>query len=244
MNYFSKLKNYKFLVCRHGQSLWNKENKFSGWSDISLTKKGIKDAFCVGNILNTNNLIPDKIFTSDTKRTIETSEIIQKILSLDVDCEENWRLNGRHYGGCEGIVKSYVEKRYGTKYFNNFRKNYLTRPPSLEDLNFGVDRLNKSLGKDSCNSKKFYYQKNNLVNFGESGIMLNNRLVYFFDDKIFNLGNDFNLPLIVCHRSTMKVMYKNFLNLSDDEYSKLNFDNQTILLFENNNNEKNITLIK
>ena len=87
LNNLSYYKNFSFLVCRHGQSIWNKENKFTGWSNIPLSNRGKMDAFIMSNILKENKLIPTKIYTSDTSRTIETADIINKSLNLNLDIQ-------------------------------------------------------------------------------------------------------------------------------------------------------------
>ena len=104
LNNLSYFKNFSFLICRHGQSIWNKENKFTGWSNVSLTKKGKMDAFYISNIIKENNMIPTKIYTSDTKRTIDTANIINKSLDLNLEIESSWLLNEKHYGGFDNVI--------------------------------------------------------------------------------------------------------------------------------------------
>ena len=236
LNNLSYYKNFSFLVCRHGQSIWNKENKFTGWSDISLSNKGKMDAFIMSNILKENKLIPTKIYTSDTKRTIETADIINKSLTLNLDIESSWKLNEKHYGGCEGIDRKIVEKRYGSVYLDFIRKNYLVRPPSLDDIN--SYRLKNSFGNDlNDKSKRLYYKNNNLEDLGENCLMVNERVNNYFYYNILKKPSNNYLPLIVTHKHPIRVLCKDFLNLNNDDFEELDFDNKTILLF-NSINEK------
>tara|TARA_B100001248_G_scaffold261230_1_gene251714 strand:+ start:2437 stop:3183 length:747 start_codon:yes stop_codon:yes gene_type:complete len=233
LNNLSYFKNFSFLICRHGQSIWNKENKFTGWSNISLTKKGKMDAFHISNIIKENNMIPTKIYTSDTKRTIDTANIINKSLDLNLEIESSWLLNEKHYGGCEGISREYVEKRYGEAYTDFLRKNYLVRPPSLEDIN--NQRIKNSYGNDEYNlEKKYYYENNNLEFMGENCHMVSQRINKYFLENIL-INNESNyLPLIVTHKHPIRVLCKSLLGLKEDKFEKTDFDNKSILYINSN----------
>ena len=115
-------KQFRFLICRHGESIWNKDNKFAGWTEIPLTDKGKNDSLLTAKKLLSNNFIPDKIYTSDLIRTKDTAEIIKNAINPNIETESCWRINERHYGSCEGIKRSLLKDRFG-KEAVSFLKN-------------------------------------------------------------------------------------------------------------------------
>ena len=223
-------KNFRFLMCRHGQSLWNKENKFTGWTNISLTNKGRKDAFQIGEIIKSNNFLPTKIYTSDSKRAIDSAEIIKESLrNKDIDIQSNWRLAEKHYGGCEGLERSVIERRYGQEYLKHIRRSFLTRPPSLDDLN--SFRLKNSYGpEDGDFQKKYYYESNELEILGENCLMVSQRINLYLNSIILPYSKDNKLPLIVSHNHPLRVLHKSLLSLSNEEFEKFDINNKTVFL--------------
>lgn len=97
---YSNIK-HKFLIVRHGESIWNKSSKFTGWTNIPLTEYGKQESKHIGQSLIMNNLIPNIIFTSVLDRTINTANIIKKELNDDIAIHTSWRLNEKHYGTIE-----------------------------------------------------------------------------------------------------------------------------------------------
>jgi len=237
-------KNFRFLMCRHGQSLWNKENKFTGWTNISLTNKGRKDAFQIGEIIRSNNFLPTKIYTSDSKRTIESAEIIKESLqNKDIEIQSNWRLAEKHYGGCEGLERSVIERRYGQPYLKHLRRSFLTRPPSLDDLN--SFRLKNSYGPEEGDfQKKYYYDSNNLETLGENCLMVNQRINSYMNSIILPNSINNNLPLIVSHNHPLRVLHKSLLGLSNEEFEKFDVDNKTVFLVNSLNGEITIKKLR
>ena len=96
-------KPFQFLIVRHSESIWNKDNKFTGWTDIPLSNEGKKQAIQLGNSINKNRIKPYCIFTSDLERAYDTSQIIKDTLKSDLDIYSSWRLNEKSYGDCEGV---------------------------------------------------------------------------------------------------------------------------------------------
>ena len=102
-------KPFHFLLARHGESIWNKENRFTGWTNVPLTQRGQNQAAAMGKTLKNNKVQPHCIFTSDLDRCIETSNIIRKKMNADFDINRTWRLNEKSYGDCEGVCRDDVE---------------------------------------------------------------------------------------------------------------------------------------
>ncbi|MFH0867825.1 MAG: 2,3-diphosphoglycerate-dependent phosphoglycerate mutase [Candidatus Woesearchaeota archaeon] len=121
----------KLVLLRHGESTWNKENRFTGWTDVPLTKKGIEEAEESGQILKKEGYNFDVAFTNVLKRAIKTTEIVLKEMNLDIPVHESWRLNERHYGALQGLNKAEMAAKFGEGQVLKWRRSYDIRPPAL-----------------------------------------------------------------------------------------------------------------
>ena len=118
---------------RHGESQWNLENRFTGWTDVGLTKRGTKEAENAGILLNKEPLDFDLIYTSVLKRAVQTTELCLDAMGIEkIPIEYDWRLNERHYGALQGLNKSETAKKYGENQVLLWRRSYKTSPPLLE----------------------------------------------------------------------------------------------------------------
>jgi 2,3-bisphosphoglycerate-dependent phosphoglycerate mutase len=125
---------YKVVLLRHGESSWNKENRFTGWTDVPLSDKGEEEAAAAGRLLKQEGFSFDLAFTSVLKRAIKTLWIALEEMDemwLPVVCA--WRLNERHYGALQGLNKAETAQRYGDDQVKIWRRSYDTRPPLLEE---------------------------------------------------------------------------------------------------------------
>ena len=232
-NEFGKFfkKKFKILICRHGQSIWNKEQKFTGWCDIPITMKGKKDSFHMGSTLIKNNLIPNKIYTSDSIRTIETADVIRKTLrNEEIPIISNWRLSEKHYGGCEGVPRKVIGDRYGGFYLNKLRKDYMIKPPSQVDLYEYRDEIIERYLKDKSNNfmKEIYIEKNDLNNLGENLIMVNERLKYYFNNIILPNFEENDLPLLITHKHPIRILIQQFKEMPEEEFYEFDPSNKSI----------------
>lgn len=124
---------YKLVIVRHGESEWNKENIFTGWTDVALSELGKEQAKESGEVLKEGGYNFDLAFTSYLKRAEDTLQIILKELGLeDITLERSWRLNERHYGALQGMNKDEIKAKYGEELFKKWRRSYDVRPPALE----------------------------------------------------------------------------------------------------------------
>ncbi len=122
----------KIVLLRHGESIWNKENRFTGWTDVDLTPKGIKEARNAGRLLRENGFIFDIAYTSVLKRAIRTLWIALDEMDLMwLPIYNTWRLNERHYGALQGLNKAETAVQYGDDQVLIWRRSYDTRPPAL-----------------------------------------------------------------------------------------------------------------
>ena len=130
---------YKIVLLRHGESTWNKENRFTGWTDVDLTEKGVEEAWAAGHLLRDEGFAFDVAFTSVLKRANKTLNIVLEALSaLWLPVEHSWRLNERHYGALQGLNKAETAAKFGDDQVLVWRRSYSTPPPALEE---GDERL-------------------------------------------------------------------------------------------------------
>jgi len=122
----------KLVLLRHGESTWNKENRFTGWTDVPLTGLGIEEAKKAGRVLKDNGYKFDIVFTSVLKRATDTTKLVLKEMKLRTPVEYAWRLNERHYGALQGLNKAEMAAKYGEEQVLKWRRSYDIRPPALE----------------------------------------------------------------------------------------------------------------
>ncbi len=123
----------KLVLLRHGESTWNKENRFTGWTDVDLSEKGREEAKLAGQTLLREGFAFDIAYTSVLKRAIRTLWIVLDEMDLMwIPVEKSWRLNERHYGGLQGLNKAEMAARFGDEQVLIWRRSYDIRPPALE----------------------------------------------------------------------------------------------------------------
>ena len=122
----------KLIILRHGESLWNLENRFTGWTDVDLTKNGKNEAKNAGELLSKKKIAIDLIYTSYLKRAIKTTKIcLKQLKNTKIEVYYHWRLNERHYGNLQGLNKLQTAKKYGDKKVLQWRRSYDISPPSM-----------------------------------------------------------------------------------------------------------------
>lgn len=124
---------HKLVLLRHGESQWNLENRFTGWTDVDLTDKGIAEAQSSGQLLKDGHFQFDLVYTSVLKRANRTMDICLREMGIhDIPIEYDWRLNERHYGALQGLNKAETAEQYGDEQVLVWRRSYDTPPPPLE----------------------------------------------------------------------------------------------------------------
>ncbi|MDB5053169.1 MAG: phosphoglycerate mutase 1 family [Bacilli bacterium] len=141
----------KLVLIRHGQSIWNLENRFTGWTDVDLSEKGLEEARQAGGILKKNGYLFDAAYTSVLKRAIRTLWIMQDEMDLLwLPVYKSWLLNERHYGALQGLNKAETAAKYGDEQVHIWRRSVDIRPPALEITDPRYEAANsryKDLGK-------------------------------------------------------------------------------------------------
>lgn len=124
---------HKLVLIRHGESQWNKENRFTGWADVDLTEKGLSEARAAGQLLKAEGFVFDFAYVSVLKRALRTLwTVLDEMDQLWLPTEKNWRLNERHYGALQGLNKSETAAKYGEDQVKIWRRSYDVPPPALE----------------------------------------------------------------------------------------------------------------
>ena len=124
----------KLVLVRHGQSMWNLENKFTGWTDVELSENGVIEAKEAGQVLKEKGFTFDVAYTSMLKRANHTLDyILEELGEEDIPVYRSWRLNERHYGALQGLNKKETAEKYGDEQVHIWRRSYDVQPPALED---------------------------------------------------------------------------------------------------------------
>jgi len=197
----------KLILMRHGQSLYNLQNRFTGWSDVDLSKQGVSEAKAAGSLLKKHELYPDICFTSWLKRAIHTANIALKELEWEhIDAIRSYKLNERHYGAWQGRNKYEVKQEVGEEMFFAVRRGYETAPPPL-------DYDEKSFSKD----RKYALFLNTIPPRSESLKDTRERVTSYYEDVILKeliQGKD---VLISAHGNSLRalVMYLEKMSIED-----------------------------
>ena len=195
----------KLIAIRHGQSIWNAENRFTGWVDIDLSEKGKEEAKKSGELLKKLNLNFDICFTSYLKRAINTLEIVLEVLGKNNEYRKAWELNERHYGALTGLNKAEMKKKLGEDQFKRYRRSWDIPPPNLD--------------KDSKYSSQNDPLYKGLKNIPNSESLKNTyeRVVPYFERNIEkHLSEDKNI-ILSAHGNTIRALGKKIFNISDEK---------------------------
>jgi 2,3-bisphosphoglycerate-dependent phosphoglycerate mutase len=219
----------KLILCRHGQSEWNLENRFTGWADVDLSPKGEQEAKDAGLTLKHEQLSFDLAYTSVLKRATRTLWIMLEEMSLTwIPVTNAWELNERHYGALQGLNKSQVAAEYGEEQVQIWRRSYDTPPPALND--------------DDERHPRFEIRYASVSDLPASESLKDTllRVKPYWQTKIIPslLGNQD--VLIVAHGNSLRAMVKMIENISDEEIVDFNIPTGIPLAYEFNENLKPI----
>jgi len=213
----------KLVLLRHGESEWNKQNRFTGWTDVDLSVKGVIEAEKAGNLLKDNNFTFDIAYTSVLKRGIRTLWIVlDKMDLMWIPVFRSWRLNERHYGALQGLYKSKLAAELGEEQVLIWRRSYDTPPPTLKssDPRYpGNDNRYKDL--ESKDIPLAECLKDTVERF----------LPYWHDTIAPTIKSGKNI-LISAHGNSLRALVKYLDNVSEDEIVKLNIPTGIPLIYE------------
>ena len=123
----------KLILTRHGQSIWNAENRFTGWVDVDLSEQGILEAIKSGQLIKKLNINIDVSYTSFLKRAIKTLTTILKENNIELKFNTSWEINERHYGSLTGLNKEEIKKKIGEEQFKKYRRSWSVAPPPMNE---------------------------------------------------------------------------------------------------------------
>lgn len=212
----------KLILVRHGQSLWNKQNLFSGWTDVDLTSQGVEDAHLMGKKLKDKGIILNRGYSSVLKRAIVTLDIIlEEMGQKDIPVTRDWRLNERHYGKLQGKSKVDILDELSWEQLHSYRRGYCTRPAALElddPRNAYFDPKYISIPKDQLPRT-------------ESLDDAYKRVIPYLTGNIISALQDNETIILSLHGNTLRVILKYFDNLSDNEIEGVEFAIGDILVY-------------
>jgi 2,3-bisphosphoglycerate-dependent phosphoglycerate mutase len=222
---------YKLVLVRHGQSTWNLENRFTGWTDVDLTDLGIEEAHAAGKLLREGGYDFDIAYTSVLKRAIKTLGIIQEEMDREwLPVIRAWQLNERHYGSLQGLNKSEMAEKFGEAQVKIWRRSYDVPPPPLEltdQRHPRFDRRYKALTPDQLPAT-------------ESLKITLERVLPFWQSTLAPDIKSGRRVLIVAHGNSIRAMVKYLDNISEADITELNIPTGLPLIYELDQNLKPI----
>ena len=211
------------VLLRHGESVWNKENRFTGWTDVDLSDKGREEARQAGRLLAQNGFGFDIAFTSVLKRAIRTLWIaLDEMDAMWIPIHHSWRLNERHYGALQGLNKSETAAKYGEKQVLIWRRSYDIQPPALEksDPRYpGSDPRYRSL-----NEKE--------IPLTECLKDTVDRFLPYWHEAIVPAIRQGKRVIIAAHGNSLRALVKHLDEISDDAIVELNIPTGVPLVYE------------
>ena len=213
----------KLVLLRHGESVWNKANLFTGWTDVDLSEKGVEEAHEAGRLLREDGYVFDIAYTSVLKRAIRTLWItLEELDQMYIPVINSWRLNERHYGALQGLNKAETAQKYGEDQVLIWRRSYDIRPPALEkdDERYpGHDPRYKDLSEDEIPAAECL--KDTVERF----------LPFWFDTVVPTLKEGKRV-LISAHGNSLRALVKYLDNISEEEIVGLNIPTGVPLVYE------------
>lgn len=214
---------HKIVLLRHGESEWNKENRFTGWTDVPLSEKGLLEAQSSGKVLKEKGFVFDKAYTSVLKRAIKTLwSVLEEMDLMWIPVENSWKLNERHYGALQGLNKSETAARYGDEQVKIWRRSYETRPPLLE----------KTDKRYPGNDPRYAGLEEKEIPLGECLADTVARVIPYWERHIAPQIKAGRNLIIVAHGNSIRAMVKYLDNVSDKEILELNIPTGIPLVYE------------
>jgi len=222
---------YKLILLRHGESIWNAKNLFTGWVDVELSEKGLLEAARGGQLLKEANLLPDVLHTSLLKRAIDTADIaLTNCGRTGIPTKRSWRLNERHYGALQGKDKAATLKEYGEQQFQLWRRSFDSPPPPIADDD--------------------QYSQKNEPKYADLGELLPKteclkdvvaRVVPYLTGEITQDLKSGKTVLITAHGNSIRAIVKYLDAISDKDIAGVNIPTGIPLLYELNEKFEPVT---
>ena len=211
------------VLLRHGESSWNSENRFTGWTDVELSEKGVLQAREAGHLIRGEGYIFEIAFTSLLKRAIDTLNIVLDESGLHwIPVVKNWRLNERHYGALQGLNKKETAEKYGEEQVHHWRRGYMDRPPALEPSDSrwpGHDPRYKNIPEHE-------------LPVTESLNDVLTRLIPFWESNIKPALVSGRHVLVCAHGNSLRSLMKYLQNLNEEQIENVDIPTGVPLVYE------------
>jgi 2,3-bisphosphoglycerate-dependent phosphoglycerate mutase len=223
----------KIVLLRHGESIWNKENRFTGWTDVDLSETGVKEAIEGGKTLKDNGFVFDKAYTSYLKRAVKTLNQVLDVMDLDwIPVSKSWRLNEKHYGMLQGLNKAETAAKYGEEQVKIWRRSYDIAPTPLaadDPRSPNFDIRYKAIDAERPLTESLLDTVKRAVPYWENVIVPEVK------------QNNYSQVIIAAHGNSLRAIIKFLKNISDSDIISLNLPTAVPYVFEF---DDNMTLVK
>lgn len=220
---------YKLVLLRHGQSTWNLENRFTGWTDVGLTEQGRAEALASGRLLREGGYDFDIAYTSVLRRAIQTLWIVLEEMQLEwIPVVNAWQLNERHYGALQGLNKAEMAVKFGEAQVKLWRRSYDVPPPALELTDERHPRFDPRYGS----------LKPEEIPATESLKITLERVLPYWHSVLAPMVRSGKRVLVAAHGNSLRAMVKYLDNISDQEIPELNIPTGIPLVYELNDELK------
>jgi len=217
------MSEHKLVLLRHGESDWNKANRFTGWTDVDLSEKGILEAKKAGQVLKTEKYSFDFAFTSVLKRAIRTLwYVLDEMDLMWIPVERSWRLNERHYGGLQGLNKAETAAQHGEEQVKIWRRSYDICPPPLE----------RNDARYPGNENKYKDLEEDDLPLTESLELTVKRFMPYWNERIAGEIKAGKNVLMAAHGNSLRALVKHLDRMSNEDILQLNIPTGIPLVYE------------
>lgn len=213
----------KLILCRHGQSIWNAKNLFTGWADVDLSEQGRNEAITSGKKIKDQGIEFDIVYTSLLKRAIKTTyHLLNESDQLFIPIIKSWRLNERHYGGLQGLNKNDAREEFGEDQVHIWRRSYDTPPP----------KQNEEQRNSYLNDRKYELLDRRVMPESESLKDTLVRVIPYWNDQISQQLLDDKTVLVSAHGNSLRALIKYLEDISDEAIVNYEIKTGAPLIYE------------
>ena len=213
---------HTLILLRHGHSVWNEKNIFTGWVDVGLTEQGRVEARRAGELIAESGLAPTVLYTSLLKRAIHTANLALEVADLDwLPVKRSWRLNQRHYGSLQGLNKAEMLAQHGEELFMTWRRSFDTPPPPLDD----------DAEYSQVHDLRYADIDGEVPRTESLKLVIDRMLPYWQSDITRDLAEG-RTVLVVAHGNSLRALVKHLDGIADDAIAELNIPTGIPLVYE------------
>ena len=213
---------HTLILLRHGHSVWNEKNIFTGWVDVGLTEQGRVEARRAGELIAESGLAPTVLYTSLLKRAIHTANLALEVADLDwLPVKRSWRLNERHYGALQGLNKAETLAQHGDELFMTWRRSFDTPPPPLDD----------DAEYSQVHDVRYADIDGEVPRTESLKLVIDRMLPYWQSDITRDLAEG-RTVLVVAHGNSLRALVKHLDGIADDAIAELNIPTGIPLVYE------------